>query len=117
MTRAKSPSIPSRFPHLRQFVGGYLHQDFVEEHGTPAAALEAFLRDADRDERAAFIAEAAAFLAEADGLAWSDVRAAFDALGGAWLPRSRAALSALLRASTAAPSSRARPAARRHDDQ
>lgn len=88
---------PDTFPHLRQFVGGYLHEDFVHEHDTPTGARDAYLRDASRDERSAFRAEAAAFLEATDHLDWSEVRAAFGALGGAWLPRSRAALAALLR--------------------
>ena len=36
MTRAKSPLVPARFPHLRQFVGGYLHQDFAYGSGDNA---------------------------------------------------------------------------------
>jgi hypothetical protein len=30
----------SDFPALRQFFGGYLHEDFVEEHDTPARRAE-----------------------------------------------------------------------------
>jgi hypothetical protein len=98
MTPAKPRGLgPEKFPRLRQFVGGYLHEDFVQEHHTPTGARDAYLRDASRDERTAFEAEAAAFLEATDHLGWSEVRAAFGALGGAWLPRSRAALAALLR--------------------
>jgi hypothetical protein len=35
---------------LRAFVGGYLHQDFVAEHKTPATALDAYCREAGRRE-------------------------------------------------------------------
>jgi len=30
------------YPQLRQFFQGYLHEDFVQEHGSPEAALRAF---------------------------------------------------------------------------
>lgn len=97
MTPAKPRSLgPDNFPRLRQFVGGYLHEDFVQEHDTPTGARDAYLRDASHGERTAFQAEAAAFLEATDHLEWSEVRALFGALGGAWLPRSRAALAALL---------------------
>lgn len=87
-----------RYPALAQFVAGYLHQDFVAEHGTPAGAVRAFLREANDDERAAFRAEARQFLEAAAFRGWSDVTQAFADLGGAWLPSSRADLLTLIRA-------------------
>ena len=34
-----------RWPHLWQFLGSYLHQDWPEIHGTPQAAIELAIRD------------------------------------------------------------------------
>ncbi len=86
---------PERFPALSQFAAGYLHEDFVAEHGTAKGAREAFLSDASASERAAFGREGQRFLAEVAELSWADTRAAFTALGAAWRPASRAALTAL----------------------
>ncbi len=80
------------FPRLSQFAAGYLHQDFGIEHKTPAGALEAFLADASPVERAGLLAEVERFLEESVARPWTEVRAAFLALGGAWAPRSRAEL-------------------------
>ncbi len=85
------------FPRLSRFASGYLHQDFVIEHKTPGGALKAFLADASPDERAELLADVERFLAESLWRPWSEVRAAFLALGGAWAPRSRAELVALVR--------------------
>lgn len=85
------------FPRLSQFASGYLHQDFVVEHKTPRGALRAFLADASPDERAELLADVERFLAASVLRPWSEVRAAFLALGGAWAPRSRAELVELAR--------------------
>lgn len=85
------------FPRLSQFASGYLHQDFVLEHKTPGGALQAFLADASPAERAELLADVERFLAESLLRPWSEVRDAFLALGGAWAPRSRAALVELAR--------------------
>ena len=89
---------PDRYPALSQFAAGYLHEDFVAEHGTAKGAREAFFRDASARERAAFGREAQGFLEETASLSWADARHAFSALGGAWRPASRAALTALFEA-------------------
>ncbi|MBV9101617.1 MAG: hypothetical protein JOZ46_02300 [Candidatus Dormibacteraeota bacterium] len=36
----------SEFPALFQLFGGYFHQDWRQEHATPAAALTAFIEEA-----------------------------------------------------------------------
>jgi hypothetical protein len=41
----KPPDV-SDFPELQRVFSGYLHEDFGEVHATPAAALRAFLGDA-----------------------------------------------------------------------
>ena len=95
----KSPSIdPERFPHLAAFLAGYLHQDFVLDHKTPAGALKAFLADAGPKDRAALVADWQAFHRAIEGAGWRETKAALAALGGAWQPASRAALLALFAA-------------------
>lgn len=108
--RRTSSFDPERFPALSQFAGGYLHEDFVAEHGTAKGAREAFLRDASARERAAFGREGQRFIEETAGLSWADARGAFAALGGAWRPASRAALAALFEAPAAPATSRRRRA-------
>ncbi len=102
-TRRTSSFDPDRFPALAQFAAGYLHEDFVAEHGTVKGALEAFLHDASARERAAFGREGQRFVDETAALSWVDARAAFSALGGAWRPASRAALTALFETAVVAP--------------
>ena len=97
MSAAKRhPMNVNEFPVLAQFAAGYLHEDFVLEHKTPAGAREAFIRDANEAERAAFAKERIRYCAEADGVPWAAVRASFASLGGAWRPGSREALRGLL---------------------
>jgi hypothetical protein len=80
---------------LRDFLDGYLHQDFVSEHRTVAGAVRAFLHDANQSERRRLRAAAAAFLTETRGMSWEETRTRFVGLGGAWSPRTRAALKGL----------------------
>ena len=84
------------FPALRDFVTGYLHEDFVQEHGTPDAAVRAFATDASADEMDQVRREAARFAAAIRDWPWADARLALQRLGAAWAPRSRAALVAWL---------------------
>ncbi len=95
MTARRSSFDPDHYPALSQFAAGYLHEDFVTEHGTAKGAREAFLRDASASERTAFAKEGQRFVAETAALPWAEARAAFFSLGGAWRPASRAALEAL----------------------
>ena len=89
----KRAPAPDPFPALTQFLSGYLHEDFVLDHKTPEGARDAFLKDANARERAAVADEFDRFLATAQTLSWTDVRTGFSALGGAWTPKSRAALN------------------------
>jgi hypothetical protein len=85
----------SEFPELQRAFSGYLHEDFVEEHGTPAAALQAFQEDASPVENLRFRAEARRFLERIEKAELSDVRTLMARLGCRWSPRSRKALIAL----------------------
>lgn len=89
---------PERFPHLAAFLAGYLHQDFVLDHQTPAGALKAFLNDAGPKDRTALAADWKAFRSAIEGAGWRETKEALAALGGAWRPDSRAALLALFAA-------------------
>ncbi len=37
------------FPALEQFLGGYFHQDFLLDYGTPDNAIVAFVREESRE--------------------------------------------------------------------
>ena len=86
---------PTDFPELRRVFSGYLHEDFLQEHGTPAAALRAFREDADAAENRRFRLEVVRFLAHIEGAGLSEVRTLVAALGSRWAPSSRKALVAL----------------------
>jgi len=86
----------SDFPALQRVFSGYLHEDFLDEHGTPAAALRAFQEDADHSERRRFRTEARRFLQRSAPIDFKDVRAVMARLGCRWTPPSRKALVALL---------------------
>ena len=87
---------PSDFPEMQRVFAGYLHEDFLEEHGTPLAALREFYKDANASERQRFSREAQRFLENTASLDFSDVRALVARLGSRWTPPSRKALVALL---------------------
>lgn len=42
----------SRYPHLAELLGGYLHQDWEEEFGTAAEAVAAYRAGAGADDAA-----------------------------------------------------------------
>ena len=89
---------PSDFPELQRVFAAYLHEDFGDQHGTPAAALRAFLQDADRAERERFRREAKQFLARTAALDFSEVLSLVARLGSRWTPPTRDALVALFAA-------------------
>jgi len=91
----KSPKA-SDFPELQRVFTGYLHEDFLEEYGTPAAALRAFQQDADAAERKRLVHDARRFLDRIAPLDFKEVRALTARLGCRWTPPSRKALVALL---------------------
>lgn len=95
---AASPPTAGTLPHLTAFLSAYLHEDFLLDHETPAAALQTFLAEASAAERRALADEWRLFDSATQGLAWSDVKQAFAALGGAWNPPTRAALLELFEA-------------------
>jgi hypothetical protein len=86
------------YPALESFFSGYLHEDFVEEHGTPAGALRAFRTDADAADIERFEHEAARLLAATAELPLEDVAEFIRReLGGTWRPASLKQLQDLLK--------------------
>ncbi len=99
MSAAKKRQVnPDDYPALSQFLAGYLHEDFVLDHKTPEGARDAFLKDANAKERAAVRRDLERFLADSTAATWSAIRTDFSALGGAWAPKSRAALASFAEA-------------------
>jgi hypothetical protein len=83
---------------LRAFVGGYLHQDFVAEHKTPATALDAYCREAGRREILELESDLDRFINKTRAIGFGDVRELFvRELHSGWAPPNRAALAHLLR--------------------
>jgi hypothetical protein len=85
----------TRYPQLEAFLGGYLHQDFAEEHGDLAGAVAAFARDANVNERRALVREWQTFRQEQQGTTLTEMRADLSGLGAAWSPRRTADLTVL----------------------
>lgn len=82
----------SRFPELRRVFEGYLHEDFLVEHGGAAAAVRAFHADASAAERRMFRDETRRFLAATSALDFAQVQSLVARLGSRWVPASRADL-------------------------
>jgi hypothetical protein len=86
----------SDFPELQRVFSAYLHEDFLEEYDSPAAAVRAFLEDANVAERARFRKEATQFLAVTADYDLPKLRTLLTRLGSRWTPPSRDAVAALL---------------------
>ncbi len=91
--RSAAPMSPSRlrssdFPALSDFAKGYLHEDFIQEHGTALDAVDAFSRDATANERAQLARELASLIDRARGLPFATLRTFVTTeLGSGWQPR------------------------------
>jgi len=86
------------FPALRDFLAGYLHEDFADEHASPEGAVRAFARDADEGELQALKDDSRRFAERIAEWSSADARRALRSLGAAWAPRSHTALQLLLSA-------------------
>lgn len=87
---------PSRFPELRRVFEGYLHEDFVAEYGSAAAAIDAFRADANAAEAQAFRDEARRFLVLTSTLDFAQVQRFVTRAGSRWIPGSRDELETVL---------------------
>jgi len=78
-----SRSRPPAYPQLEAFLGGYLHQDFAEEHGDLPGAVAAFARDASPRERSGLAREWRTFREKHALATLVEIRTALGRLGGA----------------------------------
>ncbi len=104
--RTPFPVDPASFPVLRAVLRGYLHEDFVEEHGSAIGALAAFRNDAAPAEREALAAEGARLRTAVGTLSLARLRRLLaDGFGCAWSPATRGEADAFLRALAEGPGS------------
>src|SRR5882672_8545968 len=76
------------FPALRQFLRGYLHEDWQEDHNTPAEAAQQFCEDASAEERQDVAREWEAFRQRTKNLSLPATAALLSTqLGSAWQPK------------------------------
>ena len=78
--------MPRAVPYsaLRDFLRGYLHEDFHEEHGTLANAIRDFKHRADWDRAALVAHQFHNFITEHQGEPIEDVNQALSRLGSAY---------------------------------
>ena len=77
---------PDNFSALQDFLGGYLHEDFAEEYGSAAEALQTFLSDASGDEIQNVKEEWQRFRTILKDKPFVESQAALRRLGAAWRP-------------------------------
>jgi hypothetical protein len=77
---------PDDYSALQDFLGGYLHEDFIEEYGSAAEALRTFLSDASGDEIQNVKEEWQRFRAFLEDRPFSESQSALYRLGAAWQP-------------------------------
>jgi hypothetical protein len=73
------------YPALRQFIHGYLHEDYVDEYGSAEDAASEFWQDADPEEREQVAAEWQRFLKDTSGASIAAVRRVLsEKFGSGW---------------------------------
>ena len=82
----------AKYPALRQFFSGYLHQDFADEYSSAVDAAKAFRREAGKSELAAIKNEWKSWRAALQNLPANSLASELRKLGAAWAPLSFAAL-------------------------
>lgn len=71
---------------LQDFLRGYLHEDWKQEHGSPEQAAQHFWDDADPEQRAQLRAEWQEFVESAKNQPLDEVARRLRKLGSAWQP-------------------------------
>jgi hypothetical protein len=98
---SKAEISPDKFPALRQFLRGYLHQDWQDEYETPAEAAEQFCDDAEGEERQRVALEWIAFREQTKNLSLPATASLLSSqLGSSWhlqSPEELEAISAVFR--------------------
>jgi hypothetical protein len=85
------------FPALSNFLKGYLHEDYPDEHGSLGAAVAAFVADADPSERQQLVRELESLTRRLSGRSPRSLRRFVTGdLGSRWEPKSRHQLIELL---------------------
>jgi hypothetical protein len=93
--RERKPFDPADYPALREFFPAYLHQDFGEEYGSPAAAVKGFLADASGDEILQVKDEWKVFRSAFQDQPLQEIQTALGKLGSAWVPEREGQLAQL----------------------
>jgi len=78
---------PGQFPTLKEFSSGYLHEDFIDEYGSPPGAARAFRGDASPEESAQACQEWAKLRKILTGRSIPELQTSLQKLGGAWRPQ------------------------------
>jgi post-segregation antitoxin (ccd killing protein) len=93
---ARLPVSAGTFPALRQFLRGYLHEDWQEDHDSPAEAAQQFCEDASTGEREDVAREWEAFRQRTKNLSLPAISALLsNHLGAAWRPETADQLDAV----------------------
>jgi hypothetical protein len=92
----KLPVSAGTFPALRQFLRGYLHEDWQEDHDSPSGAAEQFCEDASAEERQDVAREWEEFRQRTKNLSLPAVSALLNKqLGAAWRPETSEQIEAI----------------------
>jgi CdiI immunity protein len=90
MTSGKKTKDPTNaapeFPALRDFLSGYLHQDFQDEYGSAVEAAKAFCGDASDWEIVAVRNEWNTWRIKLGNAPLTEIAGSLRALGAAWQP-------------------------------
>jgi len=92
----KLPVSAGTFPALRRFLRGYLHEDWQEDHDSPAEAAQQFCEDASAEERQDVAREWEAFRQRTKNLSLPAISVLLSSqLGAAWNPKTSDQLEAV----------------------
>ena len=89
------PFDPGDYPALREMLPAYLHQDFVDEYGSAAAAIKGFLEEASGDEILQVIEDWLRLRKALTGRPLKEMQTAVGRLGSAWTPQNEGDLKRL----------------------
>jgi hypothetical protein len=88
---------PAEFVALGDFLRGYLHQDWKQEHGSFEYAAQQFCDDADSEQRSRVHTEWQEFVESTKGQPLDEIARRLRKLGSAWQPSKMADLDAITR--------------------
>jgi hypothetical protein len=88
---------PADFPALREFLRGYLHQDWQDEHGSVEAAIRQFRQDTDDEQQQKVAEQWQLFRRQTRDLRLEEIRDLLQSLGSAWYPASNDELEIVTR--------------------